>query len=59
MTCADVGNEVCDALLLKELGKQTGPVRLYGDTGRLYECLNVVSLQERCTELGFKAWLHA
>ena len=47
LTCTDVGDEICDVLLLKELGEQVRPVRLYCDTGCLYEGCDVVSLQ--CT----------
>jgi hypothetical protein len=43
-TCADVGDEVCNILLLEELGKEPRPVRLHCYTSRFYECLDVVSL---------------
>ena len=44
LTCADVGDEVCDVLLLEELGKEARPVRLHCHASGLYECLDVVSL---------------
>ena len=45
LTCTDVGDEVCNVLLLEELGEQVGPVRLHCHAGCLYERLDVVSLQ--------------
>ena len=47
LTCTDVRDEVCNVLLLKELGKETGPVWLHCHTSSLDDGLDVVSLRCR------------
>lgn len=47
ITCANVCDQVLNALLGEELGKQAWPVRLYCDASSLDDGVDVVSLRTR------------
>ncbi len=47
-TGTDVGDQVSDALLLKELGKEAGPVGLHGHACCLGDSADVLCLHATC-----------